>query len=383
MAIRFAHVEIIAPSKGRSPVVLAAYITRGERTRDLTGEPFDFTKYKSHEVVLTTGLDLPANAPRWSSKKLWDEAERAEIAKKHLSRTGEIRFKENAQTAKHCLFALPINPEMTQELLIKMSMEIVKNEFTSNGLPAEWAIHLADGNIHLHVLTSTRRLNSSGFDKHKARDLNPTFANKSGCNKGWVSESDQLNQRYEDFQNSFFAKNGLAITVDPQSIFPQVNEGKARFIKDSIKSQINKDAKKSSQRFVRENYLEVLRILTLKEKEFSIKKLATLIATQGFERDEVISLSSAIINEHCSFVRVENNTKIFAIKDDGQENFGEISHLERMLKDLSDANKAKVSGIPAEQAALIELEYENEQALLDQYEHSNEIEESNNEQHQR
>lgn len=381
MAIRFAHVEIVSPGKGRSPVVLAAYITRSETTRDLTGEPFDFTKYKSDEVVLTTGFDLPANSPNWSSKKLWDEAERAEIAKKHLSRTGEIRFKENAQTAKHYLFALPTNPEMTEELLIKMSKEIVKNEFTSNGLPAEWAIHLADGNIHLHVVTSTRKLNSSGFDKHKARDLNPTFANKGGCKKGWVSESDQLNQRYEDYQNSFFARNRLAITVDPQSIFPQVHEGKARFIKDSIKSQVNKDARRASQRFVRENYLEVLKILTLKEKEFTIRQLATLVAKQGFEYEEVISLSSAIINEHCSFLRVENNTKIFSIKDDGKEDFGKISHWERMLKDLSDANKAKLSGIPAEQAALIELECENEQALLNQYAHPNETEENSNEQH--
>lgn len=378
MAIRFAHVEIISPSRNRSPVVLSAYITRGEVVRGLTGEPFDFKKYKLHETVLMSGLDLPAQAPEWSSKRLWDEAERAEIAKKHLARTGEVRFKEGAQTAKHYLFALPINSEITKEMLVEMSKEIVRNEFTSNGLPAEWSIHLDEGNIHLHVLTSTRRLNSGGFDKHKARDLNPAFSNKNGNKKGWVSESDELNQRYEDFQNSFFARNGLSITVDPQSIVPQVHEGNARFIRDSIKSQINREAKRASQKILRENHLEALRILTLKGNEFTIHQLATLIAKQGFEHEEVISLSSAIINEHCSFVRVENNTKIFSINDE-EESLGEVSSLERMLNDLTNANKANAAGIPAEQAALIELEYENEQTLFNQSEHFYEKEESDNE----
>jgi hypothetical protein len=157
-----------------------------------------------------------------------------------------------------------------------------------------------------------------------------------------------------------------------------VHEGNARFIKNSIKSQINREAKRASQKILRENHLEALRILTLKGNEFTIRQLATLIAKQGFEHEEVISLSSEIINQHCSFVRTENNTKIFSIKD--EEGFGEISSLEKMLNDLSAANKARIKNeIPPEQAALIELEYENEQQALFDHEHFNEQEESDNE----
>lgn len=279
MACCFAGCTLVGVSAGTSGVGVAAYIDREQYTRDLTGESFDFRNYKNDELVLNRGLEIPPGSPQWDKKRLWDEVDNAEIAKTHFDRTGEKRLRAGAQLGKHYVFALPSDAQITDTQRVEMAKAHIKEQFTENGLPAQWAIHMQEGNPHLHVLVPTRRLGPDGLDKHKATDLNPEFARKNG--KGFVSESDQISEKWEAFQNSYFEEQGLSLRVDPRGVVPQLHEGKARHIEDSWKRAENEARLEDARQTAKLEPKTVHEKLTERKATFTERDLNALLKKSG------------------------------------------------------------------------------------------------------
>ncbi|BAH74949.1 AAA family ATPase [Solidesulfovibrio magneticus] len=287
MAIAFARLEYIGISNGKSAVALSAYIRRSaEELKFWESQGVDFSTYKDGEAaVLSTGVILPPGSPSWDATQLWNEVEKAEIAKKPLAR-GEIRFRKNAQFAKHYILALPSNSEVTHKMYIEMTLQYIQKNFTDQNIPCEYSIHLEEGNPHIHILAATRRLHRNGFDSHKARDLDvkQSFSSKTG--KGFVSEKDGLHMQWADFQNQYFVSNGLDIKVDPTAAISQVHEGKARHIKNSAKVAENQTRLEELQNIARNDHPAILEALVYRQTTFNVRDLNKTLKKHGIEDDD-------------------------------------------------------------------------------------------------
>jgi hypothetical protein len=261
MAIRYFHVDILNADDGDSAVGLSAYLSRGELTDETLDEHFDMRRHAKpfdaaayiardaqynghHEDVLHHCMLLPAGChPSFGdAQKTWSRAHRAEVVTDR--KTGETRFRKGAQIAKHGIGALA--KELTPDQAVECALGFVQREIVDKGLIAQVAIHkaptkflkdgtaISTGNIHFHVLWTTRRPEGEAFGK-KARDLNPTFKG------GKVDEGDDWNQTWEDYQHAYFARLGLAIRVDPHAELPRVRLGKAAYLKASWKQDANRE----------------------------------------------------------------------------------------------------------------------------------------------
>ena len=281
MACCFAGCSIVGVSTGTSGVAVAAYIDRDRYTRDLTGETFDFRNHKTDEPVLARGFELPPGSPAWDKQRLWDAVDKAEIATKHLVRTGEVRLRAGAQLAKHYVFALPKDAQITDAQRIEMARQHIQEQFTDNGLACQWAIHMQAGNPHLHVLVTTRRVGPDGFDKHKATDLNPDFARKNG--KAFVSVQDQISEKWEAFQNRYFEERELALRVDPRGVVFQLHEGKARHIEASWKTAENEARLEDARQTALVEPETILEKLTARQCLFTERELHAVLKKAGVE----------------------------------------------------------------------------------------------------
>ena len=80
---------------------------------------------------------------------MWNAVERSETRK-------------NSQTARHIDAALPI--EISREEQIDLVRKFCQQCFVSKGMCVDFAIHdKGDGNPHVHILLTTRKVNENGF----------------------------------------------------------------------------------------------------------------------------------------------------------------------------------------------------------------------------
>lgn len=138
----------------RSSVACAAY-RAGERIHDEKSEKtHDFSKKQN---VLAAEIITPDNAPEWMKdrEKLWNGVE-----------AGEKR--KDAQLAKEIVLTLPrnLNTEQHQNVV----REFIKDNITSKGLVADYAIHNpkssdGDHNPHAHIMFTLRPVENDGFGK--------------------------------------------------------------------------------------------------------------------------------------------------------------------------------------------------------------------------
>jgi len=94
---------------------------------------------------------LPAGAPERFRERsvLWNAAEKKETRK-------------NSQTARSIDAALP--RELSRDEQIDLVRNFIAQNFTSKGMCADFAIHdKGDGNPHVHILLTTRRVDADGF----------------------------------------------------------------------------------------------------------------------------------------------------------------------------------------------------------------------------
>lgn len=318
MANCFCATKIIGAKSDTSPSAMAAYITRGLRVRELTAETFDFTGIEREEMVLAKGLELPDYAPAWArdSDNLWNRCEAAEVNKRTLLRKGVPQLKKKAQTAKTMILNLP--RELSKEQLVELSERWIRENFTSKGLPAEWAIHLKTDHPHLHILTSTRRLGPDGFSKLKARDLNPVFATKTFPDRKrrrFVSEQDYQSERWEDFQNAYFEELGLELRVDPRGLVPEIQEGKARHVDESWKSDENEQRRKEALDAARNDPDSVLDALTQRKAIFTQRDLSSLLKKSGLSFDEIEQVVSKILGApECVRLRTSYGPELYTTR---------------------------------------------------------------------
>ena len=152
------HYRIKISSRANSPPTTAqAAYQSGERLYD---ERTHRTKsYTEKRGIVFTEIVLPGNAPKEYADRntLWNAVERAEA-------------NWNAQTARRLEIALP--KELPLKTGIEMIREYVRDQFVSQGMIADIAVHDPDPpnhNPHAHVMLTMRALDEQGRWLPKSR----------------------------------------------------------------------------------------------------------------------------------------------------------------------------------------------------------------------
>lgn len=156
IAIYHFNVKIVSRGKGASAVAKAAYISGEKIKNEYDGTIHD---YRRKREVVHKEILLPDNAPPHFKKRsvLWNAVEKSETRK-------------NSQTARHIDAALPV--EISRDEQIDLVRKFCQQCFVSKGMCADFAIHdKGDGNPHVHILLTTRKVDESGFTK-KERSWN-------------------------------------------------------------------------------------------------------------------------------------------------------------------------------------------------------------------
>ena len=146
MAIYHCSIKLIGRSGGRSAVASAAYRSGEKLLNEETGILHDFTRKSG---VVMSEILLPVNAPdRFHDRQtLWNEVQKVEK-------------RSDAQLAREVEVALP--NELTNAQQIECVRSYIKDNFTSKGMIADWALHdKGDGNPHAHIMLSVREIDEN------------------------------------------------------------------------------------------------------------------------------------------------------------------------------------------------------------------------------
>ena len=152
MAIYHLEAKVVSRGAGRSAVAASAYLSCSRLYNDYDGIQHDYTKKQG---LVWQGVFLPEYAPQeWQNReKLWNAVEETETAK-------------DSRLAREFVVALPI--ELSREEQIELLQEFIREQFVSDGMCADAAIHDTDGhNPHAHILLTVRPLDEQGKWQHK------------------------------------------------------------------------------------------------------------------------------------------------------------------------------------------------------------------------
>ena len=152
MAIYHLEAKVVSRSAGRSAVAASAYLSCSRLYNDYDGIQHDYTRKQGlvwHQIF------LPEYAPQeWQDReKLWNAVEETEKTK-------------DSRLAREFVVALPI--ELSREDQISLLQEFIREQFVSDGMCADAAIHDTDGhNPHAHILLTVRPLDEQGKWQYK------------------------------------------------------------------------------------------------------------------------------------------------------------------------------------------------------------------------
>ncbi len=152
MAIFHLEVKVIKRSVGRTACGAAAYMSCSRIYNDYDGVQHDYTRKGG---LVWEHVFLPPMAPEaWQDREtLWNAVEAAEKTK-------------DSQLAREFIVALPV--ELSKEQWIEIMSDFIQEQFISDGMCADVAIHNTDGhNPHAHILLTMRPLNKGGTWQHK------------------------------------------------------------------------------------------------------------------------------------------------------------------------------------------------------------------------
>ena len=147
MAIYHCSIKIISRSSGRSAVASAAYRAGEKLLNDETGILHDFTRKGG---VIISEILIPKHVPSAFRDRqfLWNEVQKTER-------------RSDAQLAREVEVAFPV--EMTRTQQIECIRNYIQENFVSEGMIADWALHdKEDGNPHAHIMLTVR-----GFDENE------------------------------------------------------------------------------------------------------------------------------------------------------------------------------------------------------------------------
>jgi Ti-type conjugative transfer relaxase TraA len=291
MAIGYINVSIVSAGRGESAVGLGAYIARADWRNPLTGRRHEFGIGTDDlaapvTVLLPQGADPKLRDP----KTLWVAAERAEVT---LDRgTGLPRFKKNAALAKHIVLALP--KELTDAEREELALEWARSQYPGVGVML--AIHKPDdpdfGNWHAHLMVTTRMVGPEGFGK-KARDLDPRFAGVEGQRWSYI-EAQDLPGLYRAFQNEFFRKKGIPLSVDPAQSGGGVHWGCGRFMSRKSDREPQDHEARAAARARMLGPAEVVKEATKNRPTFSRRSLQALLRAHRIQGQEAADILDRI-----------------------------------------------------------------------------------------
>lgn len=300
--IAFGHTEIIHAADNSSASGMSAYISCSIRVNKVTGTRYNFShkaiQLVHHEVIVPEGTPERLRDPT----VLWDEATEKETTTDRRSR--RLRFKRNAQSAKHTVIALP--KECNDAERLELTRRFIRDNFTKFGLAVEFAIHRPEegsDNYHAHLLVTTRFVTKRGLGK-KARSLNPAFAT-DGKGRRFVSEQDRITDRWTDAQNRFFAELGLELRVDPKrSSVPALHMGPTWHAEDSRKRQKLMESNEAAARAMQDPSA-VLAGITVNKAVFTTRDLEQYVKAHGVHgKDRDSSVKAALA--HGDVVRLHD-----------------------------------------------------------------------------
>ena len=184
MAIYHLEAKVVGRGAGRSAVAASAYLSCSRLYNDYDGIQHDYTKKQG---LVWQEVFLPEYAPQeWQDReKLWNAVEEVETAK-------------DSRLAREFVVALPI--ELSREQQIELLQDFIREQFVSDGLCADAAIHDTDGhNPHAHILLTVRPLDERGKWQYKTEKEYLCMRNgeergftaaefKSAQNDGWEKQ---------------------------------------------------------------------------------------------------------------------------------------------------------------------------------------------------
>lgn len=129
MAIYHLEAKVVSRGAGRSAVAASAYLSCSRLYNDYDGIQHDYTKKQG---LVWQQMFLPEYAPQeWQDReKLWNAVEEVETAK-------------DSRLAREFVVALPI--ELNREQQIELLQDFIREQFVSDGMCADAAIHDTDG----------------------------------------------------------------------------------------------------------------------------------------------------------------------------------------------------------------------------------------------
>ena len=152
MAIYHLEAKVVSRGAGRSAVAASAYLSCSRLYNDYDGIQHDYTKKQG---LVWQEVFLPEYAPQeWKDREqLWNAVEEVETAK-------------DSRLAREFVVALPI--ELNREEQIALLQDFIREQFVSDGMCADAAIHDTDGhNPHAHILPTVRPLDERGKWQYK------------------------------------------------------------------------------------------------------------------------------------------------------------------------------------------------------------------------
>ena len=152
MSIYHLEAKVVSRGAGRSAVAASAYLSCSRLYNDYDGIQHDYTKKQG---LVWQQVFLPEYAPQeWQDREqLWNAVEEVETAK-------------DSRLAREFVVALPI--ELNREEQVELLQEFIREQFVSDGMCADAAIHDTDGhNLHAHILLTVRPLDEQGRWQYK------------------------------------------------------------------------------------------------------------------------------------------------------------------------------------------------------------------------
>ena len=184
MAIYHLEAKVVSRGAGRSAVAASAYLSCSRLYNDYDGIQHDYTRKQG---LVWQQIFLPEYAPQeWQNReKLWNAVEEVETSK-------------DSRLAREFVVALPI--ELNREQQIELLQAFIQEQFVSDGMCADAAIHDTDGhNPHAHILLTVRPLDEQGKWQYKTEKEYLCVRNgeekgftaaefKSAQNEGWEKQ---------------------------------------------------------------------------------------------------------------------------------------------------------------------------------------------------
>ena len=152
MAIYHLEAKVVSRGAGRSAVAASAYLSCSRLYNDYDGIQHDYTRKQG---LVWQQVFLPEYAPQeWKDREqLWNAVEEVETAK-------------DSRLAREFVVALPI--ELSREQQIELLQDFIREQFVSDGMCADAAIHDTDGhNPHALILLTVRPLDERGKWQYK------------------------------------------------------------------------------------------------------------------------------------------------------------------------------------------------------------------------